>query len=93
MGEWRPIQTAPKDRSILLHTAYGLTYCGRWRSGTIGEPQEAVVAWRCDSSGRFATPTHWMPLPAPPPVEPPSTHHQHGPRGTARYHALALGRK
>lgn len=64
---WQPIETAPKLGSpILLFTSYGLIYCGQWRHGLLGEPQQSVVAWRCSSSGRFADPTHWMPLPAPP---------------------------
>jgi hypothetical protein len=65
---WQPIETAPKDRSVLLVVAgMGLPiYCGRERYGTLGEPQQGEFAWRCDSSGRFTTPTHWMPLPAPP---------------------------
>lgn len=71
MSEWQPIETAPKGRrqkSVLLACA-GTNipiYCGRHRAGTIGEPQQLLIEWRCDSSGRFATPTHWMPLPEPP---------------------------
>ena len=69
--EWKPITTADKDReapSILLACAGAMTpiYCGRWRHGYLGEPQQDVFAWRCDSSGRFANPTHWMELPAKP---------------------------
>ena len=69
--EWKPITTADKDReapSILLACDGAMTpiYCGRWRHGYLGEPQQDVFAWRCDSSGRFANPTHWMELPAKP---------------------------
>ena len=63
---WQPIETAPRDKSILLFAPYGLIYCGRKRHGMLGEPQQYVHAWRCDSSGRFANPSHWMPLPPPP---------------------------
>lgn len=71
MDNWQPIETAPRDgkdgaESVLLWTKYGIMYCGRWRDGLTGEPQPHEQAWRCDSSGRFASPTHWMPLPAPP---------------------------
>jgi hypothetical protein len=68
---WHPIETATKDReapSVML-ACVGRNlpiYCGRWRHGDLGEPQQGVFAWRCDSSGRFANPTHWMPLPEPP---------------------------
>ena len=68
MNEWMPIETAPRDKSIMLCCGvaqYGtqLIYCGRYRSGAMGEPIGHAVAWRCDSSGRFSHPTHWMPLP------------------------------
>lgn len=64
---WRPIETAPKHESVLLYSGkFTPIYCGRKRYGLLGEPQQDVFAWRCDSSGRFAHPTHWMPLPLPP---------------------------
>jgi len=66
---WMPIESAPKDRSVMLHTKYGLTYCGRYRYGNMGEPSQDELAWRCDSSGRYSNPTHWMPLPAAPAPE------------------------
>ncbi len=65
---WQPIETAPRNRSLLLCVAGTPVpiYCGRYRTGNLGEPQPSQAAWRCDSSGRFANPTHWQPLPAPP---------------------------
>ena len=66
--EWKPIETAPKDKSVMLFTPYGLIYCGKLRYGNLGEPSQDTYAWRCDSSGRFANPTHWMPLPTAPTV-------------------------
>lgn len=68
MSEWKPIESAPKDKSILLATKNSFVpiFCGIKRYGTLGEPQQNEFAWRCDSSGRFANPTHWMPLPEPP---------------------------
>lgn len=63
---WLPIESAPKNRSVMLYTKYGLTYCGRYRQGQLGEPSQHLVEWRCDSSGRYANPTHWMPLPVAP---------------------------
>lgn len=68
IAQWQPIETAPKfgDCPSILLACAGTNlplYCGRLRFGNLGEPQMAKLAWRCDSSGRFASPTHWMPLP------------------------------
>lgn len=65
---WQPIETAikdPKHHSILLCCIgqYVPLYCGRWRKGWMNEPQPSIAAWRCDSSGTFSNPTHWMVLP------------------------------
>jgi hypothetical protein len=70
---WEPIETAPKDKAIMLCIAGWQPCCGRW--------------WPFDScwvsfdwDGHFESdqemsdyvarssyePTHWMPLPAPP---------------------------
>jgi len=68
-GEWQPIETAPKDKSVLLCCGKAWAFamfCGRERYGTLGEPSQDEFGWRCDSSGRFGMPTHWMPLPPPP---------------------------
>lgn len=66
--EWQPISTAPKGVSVLLYVLAQTPcyYVGRERFGNLGEPQMAEFEWRCDSSGRFARPTHWQPLPLPP---------------------------
>lgn len=62
--QWRDMSSAPRDRSILLHTnAFTPVYVGRYRTGTMGEPQPSVLAWRCDSSGRFANPRLWVDIP------------------------------
>lgn len=65
--KWRPIETAPKKESVLLYAGeFCPMYCGKKRYGELGEPQQDMFAWRCDSSGTFTNPTHWMPLPSPP---------------------------
>lgn len=64
-AEWRSIDTAPKDQSILLYTKY-CVYVGKFRYGTLGEPNQDELSWRSDCSGRYANPTHWMPMPLPP---------------------------
>lgn len=60
MAEWQPIETAPKDRAILV---YGLRYSG--------EGYQEVTHWYSDRwpiewMEGYHTPTHWQPLPDPP---------------------------
>jgi len=48
MSEWRPIATAPKDKSVLLArtgTSFMPMYCGRFRCGTLRKsyPLDAVT--------------------------------------------------
>lgn len=66
--EWRPIETAPKGKSILLGVCASIAtiYIGRKRYGEDWEPQPREFVWREDNSGRFSHPTHWLPLPEPP---------------------------
>jgi hypothetical protein len=64
VGEWRTIESAPKDKSLLLYrNRFTPIYVGKKRYGNLGEHQQDVFAWRCDSSGRVADPKYWMPLP------------------------------
>ena len=62
--EWRPIETAPRDGTVII--AYG---------GDLGyeNPTVASVAWddgwhldQWETPENSANPTHWMPLPEPP---------------------------
>jgi hypothetical protein len=63
MSEWRDIETAPKDGTVIL-MADGLTmFCGFW----LKSEREWVDGSR-DRNGELITwdATHWMPLPSPP---------------------------
>jgi len=67
--EWQPIETAPKDgRSIMIAMdiapdGFGPRIaCGSWQ-------RLAEVWWGvCGSALVISKPTHWMPLPPPPPT-------------------------
>lgn len=61
--EWQPIETAPKDREVLLlylwsHHKKPRVTSGRWLSH--------ARAWTAEPWGRAILATHWMPLPDPP---------------------------
>jgi hypothetical protein len=77
MGEWQPIETAPKDGTKLLMSVFfpGDTICepftevtiGYWDHGNALDDPESI--WHREPDWDVPTigdPTHWMPLPAPP---------------------------
>jgi hypothetical protein len=59
---WQPIETAPKDREVLLLMPSGEQRVGKWSTDSLrGNWQTA------DGLDLFYDPpTHWMPLPEPP---------------------------
>ena len=64
--EWQPIETAPKDRPILLaawvaNGPYYVLEVGWWEEQDLWEDTRGY--WSTPSDG---TATHWMPLPKPP---------------------------
>lgn len=62
MSEWQPIETAPKDGTAIILSAYSgaldrmVSWDGRW--------SDWGGVWT--HHGRISQPTHWMPLPTPP---------------------------
>lgn len=65
--EWRPIESAPKDGTVLMlwipEYKYGVAF-GYW--------SETLKEWLDDEDGcAIKEPSHWMPLPAPPGEEQP----------------------
>lgn len=68
--DWQPIETAPKDQSILVY--------GVWQSELGGSTDEPCIwmawfsydMWHVEGTDYYAcyviNPTHWMPLPQPP---------------------------
>lgn len=70
MREWRDISTAPKDGTMLLlygkQDTSGPIQVGFFSSnGPFSELAGTEGEWFVDLDG---DPTHWMPLPAPPPT-------------------------
>jgi hypothetical protein len=63
-SEWRPIETAPVDQAVLLHSK-------RW-GPTVGVFSSERGMWRSPGPGEAALAldkdeiTHWMPLPPEP---------------------------
>lgn len=77
---WQPIETAPRDGTPILAWAYmhddgGPLYADR-RSFMGEMPDYCVLFWRDGIgwvdwvSGSMDGPTHWQPLPEPPPFTP-----------------------
>ena len=73
MSEWRPIETAPIDRTIVLvfgpeheggEPAVAAAFYDPWADSELGRKEGW---WALDESGHHLMfPTHWMPLPEPP---------------------------
>ena len=70
MGDWQPIETAPKDGRRILVTCEGRVFIATYASGWTPEwVDEGSGYWDAsmdsiDYAHFFAT--HWMPLPTPP---------------------------
>lgn len=76
MGEWQPIETAPRDTNVLLFRPqcrddkYGGVCLARYMTGRKGGGL-VRVGWRVFHEPYYVSeiadsPTHWMPLPEPP---------------------------
>jgi len=76
-AEWRPIETAPKDGTpIIVYMPWegGMVRTAHY-SRRLTEDRYAQNVWCVHWSGSYKSrvaPTHWMPLPPPPPKENPN---------------------
>lgn len=71
MTDWQPIETAPRDKHVLLYGTMRensqigcsgpIVFTGYW-----GEIDGAWCSTGTTFGGPFFDPTHWQPLPAPP---------------------------
>ena len=59
---WQPIETAPKDGTLILGYKNGEMATVEWAYCGESGDWNLVVSW----DGQPWTPTHWMPLPEPP---------------------------
>lgn len=66
MGEWQPIETAPKDGTELLLFSAGQIDCGYWSTSVWVASGGAWIIYESRSDTVELSPTHWMPLPEPP---------------------------
>ena len=63
--EWQPIETAPKDGTLIL----GAWQClnKTWDMNAMFYSEEGGDGWWVEYHGDYQhDPTHWMPLPEPP---------------------------
>ena len=63
--DWRPIETAPKDDSVVLLYGNGWTTMGWWDADCEAWEDDRVPEY---SAACVWTPTHWMPLPPSPTI-------------------------
>jgi hypothetical protein len=70
VGGWRPIESAPKNGSwVLLLSQEGGVQCGYWGGTYFGfDPAWIQYAHRTECVRVTGEPTHWQPLPLPPPA-------------------------
>lgn len=68
--EWQPIETAPKDRWVIVGRHGHRPEMAIWEDASVW-----IEGWYCggsrsDSYGPGFDPTHWAPLTEPPEVQP-----------------------
>lgn len=68
MNDWQPIETAPKDRRILVITKRGAMYAAEWSKNPYTDHEAWLIARIDNQNGDclITQATHWMPLPPPP---------------------------
>lgn len=72
MSEWRPIESAPKSRYVLVCNEAGEMAVAMFEGPALNNPIAHALAkggdgyWRLYGSVFRFEPSHWMPLPAPP---------------------------
>ena len=65
MTDWKPIETAPEDRPLLLWTGSN-QYVGTWAQNPFTGDVSFIVCTLESGDQVLIKPTHWQPLPQPP---------------------------
>jgi hypothetical protein len=66
MMEWQPIETAPRDKRILVWSGQEI-YAAHWVRNMITNDEAWIVAqWGDECDQALVKPTHWLPLPEAP---------------------------
>lgn len=66
-NDWQPIDTAPTKTEVLVYVP---ARNGRDSQTVVASSGESGKYWHSIPGAWGLTPTHWMPLPEPPPEEP-----------------------
>ena len=66
---WQPIETAPHDKRVLVWSGQEF-YAAHWAKNPFTDDEAWIVAeWGAEGEQALVRPTHWMPLPMPPPAK------------------------
>lgn len=66
---WQPIETAPKDGTVIALRRDKYVYSGRWGNGTYNTGWLAHGSYMVFAFSPLNPPTHWMPLESDVPVQ------------------------
>lgn len=76
MGDWLPIESAPRDEPVLVYGLWAGEVSGQWDKPVMMPASYAGPGgdfpgfdWVCEGTSGYAAwmkPSHWMPLPDPP---------------------------
>lgn len=65
MTNWHPIESAPRDRRLLVWSGQEI-YAAHWAQHPLTGDEAWIVAQWGDGEQALVKPTHWAPLPEPP---------------------------
>lgn len=65
MTDWQPIDTAPKDKRLLVWSGQEI-YAAHWAQHPVTGDEAWIVAQWGDGDQALVKPTYWAPLPEPP---------------------------